>query len=167
MVSATQTSARPPRNFSHLAIGVRDMDASLKFYCDVVGLSVAVDQTEDMKHPEFKTYRRGVYLRWATGDDDPFIVLDQTLGEGGDTSAPKKLFQIGVHHFGFWVDDVDAIVARARAGGHPVLIDPLDADSGGYGEAPGRPIRVSMLKDPDGNHVQLDQRADHGRWAGP
>lgn len=149
-----------PRNLSHIGIGVSDMDASLEFYCGVIGLAVAVDHIEDMKHPEFRTYRRGVYLRWADGDDDAFIVLDQTLGDAGDRGSPKKLFEIGPHHFGFWVDDVDAVVARAKAGGHPVLIEPLTGDSAGYGEPAGRPIRVSMLKDPDGNFVQLDQRED-------
>ena len=159
-MSAVPQAVPKPRNLSHIAVGVSDMDASLAFYCDVIGLEVAVDHIEDMRHPRFKTYRRGVYLRWSGGDDDAFVVLDQTLGEHGDRGRAKQLFEIGTHHFGFWVDDVDAIVARARVAGHPVLIDPLDSDSGGYGEPPGRPIRVSMLKDPDGNHVQLDQRVD-------
>jgi catechol 2,3-dioxygenase-like lactoylglutathione lyase family enzyme len=154
-------SASPrPRNLSHLAIGVSDMERSLGFYRDVIGLHLAVDKMETMTRPEFRTRRRGCYLRWRDGDDESFIILDQTLEPTEDRGAAKKLFDIGVHHFGFWVDDVDATVARARAAGHDVRLDPIDADSGGYGEAPGRPIRVAMLRDPDGNHVQIDQRCD-------
>jgi catechol 2,3-dioxygenase-like lactoylglutathione lyase family enzyme len=134
------------------------MDRSLQFYCGVIGLQVSVDHIEDMQHPEFKTYRRGVYLRWAGGDDTAFIVLDQTLNSTAPRGSAKQLFEIGVHHFGFWVDDVAAIVARAEAAGVPVVIAPMQADSGGYGEPPGRAIRVSLLRDPDGNIVQLDQR---------
>jgi catechol 2,3-dioxygenase-like lactoylglutathione lyase family enzyme len=158
-MSRQQTASRP-RNLSHIAIGVRDMDASLRFYRDVIGLSIAVDHIESMQHPEFRTYRRGVYLRWADGDDEAFIVLDQTLGDAGDRGNAKALFDIGVHHFGFWVDDIDGIAARAESAGHEVMIQPLDADSGGYGEPPGRPVRVSLLRDPDGNVVQLDQRQE-------
>ena len=36
----------PVKNISHIAIGVRDMDASLPFWTDVVGLHVSLDATE-------------------------------------------------------------------------------------------------------------------------
>ena len=58
------------------------------------------------------TRRRGVYLREKEGADEPFVVLDQSLTNPYE-GAPTPLFQIGVHHFGFWVDDLDAIAARA------------------------------------------------------
>lgn len=148
-----------PRNLSHLAIGVSDMDASIRFYRDVIGLLVAIDRIEEVNRPEFSTRRRGVYLRWAEGDDSTFIVLDQTLDRTGPPNAAKKMFELGIHHYGFWVDDVDAIIERGRAMNCTIVMEPTgETDSSWYGETTTQPIRAALLEDPDGNIVQLDQR---------
>lgn len=154
----TAPASMRPRNLSHIAIGVTDMDRSLAFYRDVIGLAVSADQLETFTREGFETHRRGVYLRWADGDDEAFVVLDQTLSAGGDAGTPKQPFQIGVHHFGFWVADIDAVIERARHAGAEVAFTPATIDSHEYGEPAGRPVRVAMLRDPDGNCVQLDQR---------
>ena len=157
----TAAARSRPSNFSHLAIGVSDMDVSLAFYRDTIGLDVSKDVIEDFRDvPGFSTYRRGVYLRWAVGDGEAFLVLDQTLSDHGDRGQAKQLFTIGMHHFGFWVDDTDAIVERARQAGYAVVIEPATGDSKDYGEDAGRPIRTAFIRDPDGNIVQLDQRLD-------
>ena len=67
--------------FSHVAIGVRDMEVALPFWRDVVGLRVSLDTIEEMPQGDGKptAQRRAVYMRW---DDDPrssFVVLDQQL----------------------------------------------------------------------------------------
>jgi len=152
----------PTRNLSHVAIGVRDMDTSVAFYRDVVGLDVTFDDTEEFRDAagDVMLRRRGVYLRWASERDGPdaaFLVLDQPYGRER-RGAPTPMGELGVHHFGFWVDDVDAIADRARAAGAEFFLGPADADSKEYGEAPGRPMRMLLLRDPDGNVVQFDQR---------
>ena len=48
------------------------------------------------------------------------------------------MYEPGIHHFGFWVDDVHGIAERARATGVPVVYGPEDADTAIYGEPPGR-----------------------------
>jgi catechol 2,3-dioxygenase-like lactoylglutathione lyase family enzyme len=105
--------------------------------------------------------RRGVYLREREGPDEPFVVLDQQLSRPPDGS-PKPLFQVGIHHFGFWVDDIDSIHDRAKAAGVTVLTEPSErgADSTTYGEPPGRLVRAMFVNDPDGNVVQFDQRVN-------
>lgn len=147
------------RGVSHIAIGVRDMDAALAFWRDVVGLEVRFDDTEEFAGLEagVTTRRRGVYLRYGDDDHDSFIVLDQQLGRD-PWGTPAELFQVGVHHVGLWADDVDAIAERARAAGFPPWVGPADGDSKDYGEPPGRTIRTMFVRDPDGNVVQFDQR---------
>src|SRR5262245_50973849 len=97
----------PIRGVSHVAVGVRDMERSLRFYRDVLGLRVSADQPEEF--PGFDggapIKRRGVYLRYQDGPDESFLVLDQQLTRAPE-GRPPKIFQIGTHHFGFWVDDV-------------------------------------------------------------
>ena len=149
----------PIQAASHIAIGVRDMQKSLDFYRDVLGMHVSLDAEEELPAlgdaPPLK--RRGVYLRWREGPHETFIVLDQQLSRE-PFGEPAGLFQVGVHHFGFWVDDADAIAARAEQAGHPVVVRPVNGDSLAYGEPSGGVVRSAFLRDPDGNVVQLDQR---------
>ncbi len=147
------------RGVSHIAVGVRDMDAALVFWRDVVGLEVRFDETEEFGTPGggFYTKRRGVYLRYGSGDDDSFVVLDQQLSKA-PWGRPLELFETGIHHVGLWVDDVDAIAERAIAAGFEPMFKPSNADSKDYGEPSGRTIRTMFLNGPDATIVQFDQR---------
>ena len=145
---------------SHIAVGVHDMERSLGFYRDVLGLHVSLDTEEEL--PGFggskPQKRRAAYLRWREGAHETFIVLDQQLSHA-PFGEPATLFQVGTHHWGFWVEDVDAIVARADAAGVTVVVPPAEGDTLAYGEPAGGRVRTAFLRDPDGNVVQLDQRA--------
>jgi catechol 2,3-dioxygenase-like lactoylglutathione lyase family enzyme len=148
------------QNVSHIAIGVRDMDRSLVFYRDVLGLHVNLDTLEELPPigdaPAIQ--RRGVYLRWREGAHESFIVLDQQLSRP-PFGEPAQTFQVGTHHWGLWVDEIDSFVARAEAAGVPIVVRPANGDTLAYGEPAGGIVRTAFLRDPDGNLVQLDQRA--------
>ena len=74
------------------------------------------------------------------------------------TVSAKALYERGIHHFGFWVDNVEDVATRARVADVPFVYGPADTDTATYGEPAGGTIRLLMLRDPDGNIVQLDQR---------
>jgi catechol 2,3-dioxygenase-like lactoylglutathione lyase family enzyme len=145
------------RGISHVAVGVSDMERALVFYRDVIGLRVRADQAEEMPAmgggPPLK--RRGVYLCWSEGPHESFLVLDEQQEQFGE---PARLFQRGIHHFSFWVDDADAIAARAGEAGFEVVVRPSIGDTWTYGEAPGGKVKSAFLRDADGNNVQIDQR---------
>jgi catechol 2,3-dioxygenase-like lactoylglutathione lyase family enzyme len=148
---------------SHIAIGVRDMDVALGFYRDVVGLRITADKVEEFAQADGgePARRRAVYLRWRDGAHESFIVLDQQLTYE-TTGAPTELFQMGCHHFAFWVDDLEEIMGRVRAQGITVVLGDTGgpgADSTMYGEPPGGRIKSAIVRDPEGNYVQFDQRA--------
>ncbi len=148
---------------SHIAIGVRDMDVALGFYRDVLGLRVTADKVEEFSQGpgQEPAKRRAVYLRWVDGPHASFIVLDQQI-TNDIAGSPAQLFQMGCHHFAFWVDDLDAMMARVREAGVTVIMgggDGPGADTTMYGEPPGGFVRSVFLRDPEGNYVQLDQRA--------
>jgi len=150
------------RALSHVAIGVRDMDRALEFYRDAVGLSVTSDRVEEFAQAAGQppAERRAVYLRWGQGPHSSYVVLDQHLTKETQGVA-TPLFDAGIHHFAFWVDDLDAALERARDAGFDVVLGGGRAvGSEWLGEPPGgRPVRSAMLRDPEGNHVQLDERA--------
>jgi catechol 2,3-dioxygenase-like lactoylglutathione lyase family enzyme len=149
---------------SHVAIGVTDMDAALAFYRDVLALEVTADWTQRLSaeqgpelHGGRAIERRLVWLRWSNGLHEAALALDQLLSpEPADKRA--ELYDLGTHHVALWVSDVDAVIARARAGGHPVLM-PHTTGAENYGEPAGLKIHSVFLRDPDGNLVQCDQRA--------
>jgi catechol 2,3-dioxygenase-like lactoylglutathione lyase family enzyme len=142
---------------SHVAVGVRDMERALRFYRDVIGLRVRADLMEDLPPMDGKPARkrRGVYLCWSEGPEESFLVLDQQDEPYGE---PARVFQVGIHHFGFWVDDVDAIAGRAQAAGFRLMTQPGIGDTKTYGEPPGGKVKACFMLDPDGNCVQVDQR---------
>ena len=100
---------------SHVAVGVRDMEVALGFYRDVLGLRVTADKVEEFSQGPGQppAQRRAVYLRYQDGPHESFIVLDQQI-TNEIKGQPAQLFQMGVHHFAFWVDDIDGMMA-ARA----------------------------------------------------
>jgi catechol 2,3-dioxygenase-like lactoylglutathione lyase family enzyme len=152
------------RAVSHIAVGVRDMDRSLHFYRDLLGLRVTTDAMENVGGikrlfaDEQKGQRRAVYLRFEDGPHASFLVLSQS--PGASSGEPIKLDQIGVHHFAFWVDDLRERIERLRAAGVPILAGPFESDSVAYGEAPGRKVLTCLFSDPDGIIVQYDQRME-------
>jgi len=149
------------RALSHVAIGVRDMDSALEFYRDVVGLPVASDRVEKFAQGAGQppAQRRAVYLRWGEGAHSSYVVLDQHLTKETQGAA-TPLFDAGIHHFAFWVDDLDDVLERARAAGFDVVLGGGRAVGSEWLGEPegGRPVRSAMLRDPEGNHVQLDER---------
>ncbi len=149
----------PVRNVSHIAIGVREMDKVLPFWTEVVGFHVSLDAVEEFTLGAEVIRRRGVYLREAEGLNEPFVVLDQQLTRE-PRGVPKPLFECGIHHFGFWVDDLDEIRARAIEAGIAIVSEPTasGSDTTNFGEPPGGFVRGMIVRDPEGNTVQFDER---------
>jgi len=147
---------------SHIAVGVRDMEVALGFYRDVLGLRVTADKVEEFSQGPGQppAQRRACYLRWIDGPHASFIVLDQQI-TNDIQGEPAQLFQMGTHHFAFWVDDLAEMMERVRAAGITVLMggEGPGADTEMYGEPPGGRVKSVFLRDPEGNYVQLDQRA--------
>jgi catechol 2,3-dioxygenase-like lactoylglutathione lyase family enzyme len=152
------------RGISHVAIGVSNMDRSLHFYRDLLGLRVMQDNPEEntggmpalFHDPQRGQKRRGVYLRWQEGPDAAFLVLSEH--PGSPSGAAIKLDQVGIHHFSFWVEDLQAVYEKVQAAGVPILLPPTVGDTGALGEPPGGKMLSTLFQDPDGIIVQLDQR---------
>ena len=150
------------RAVSHIAVGVRDMERSLHFYRDLLGLKVCLDTMESIgglkslfSNPQ-KGKRRAVYLRFEEGPHASFVVLSQNPVETPGEAI--KLDQVGVHHFAFWVDDLRERAAKLEAAGVPMLVRPVESDTVAYGEPAGNKVLTCLFQDPDGIIVQFDQR---------
>jgi catechol 2,3-dioxygenase-like lactoylglutathione lyase family enzyme len=146
---------------SHLAIGVRDMDRSLAFYRDQLGMQVTSDREQQLAPSEMytdataATSRRVAQLRWADDPDAPFLVLSTFPAA---TGTPLRLDQVGMHHVGLWVKDLAGKAQRMQAAGVRFVMEPTPTDARGYGGQKGEKVVTCLFEDPDGTILQFDER---------
>jgi len=114
-----------------VALRVRDLEASVQFYRDAIGIPLReAGGVDEETHREY-SWTDGAYLHFA---------LFPATAEGETRSV----------EIAFYVDDVDAAHARAVAAGADVASMPRDESWG----------RTVSYRDPDGNVVALTQRPD-------
>ena len=126
---------------AHVCFTVRDLDASLAFYRDVLGLRPVFDFVNEAGE------RFGVYLHVAGRS---FVELFQ--GEPGEPAAGQS-FQ----HFCLEVEDVAAAVDTLRGQGIEVTDPYLGSDQSWQ----------AWLSDPDGNRIELHGYTPHSQQLGP
>ena len=141
---------------SHIAICVRDMDKSLAFYRDILGMKVTMDEVQDTtqgglpsvyKHKR-KT-RRSVHVTYGEGNAIPSLVLTSHPGDQAD-GEPIKLDQIGISHLSFTVPNVKELSDELVAKGVQ-LAAPIEA----FTDPQGR-VDSIFVYDPDGILLQFD-----------
>ena len=119
---------------THLALGVRDLDRTIAFYCKHVNLHVVHERADDG--------RRVVWLAERPADADFVLVLLEVPGER--PPGPRNL-----QHLGFAVasrGEVDQAAAAARADGALALEPTYAGPVVGY---------FCIVTDPDGNQVEF------------
>jgi glyoxylase I family protein len=146
---------------THIGICVRDMDKSLAFYRDVLGMKVlgdrATDPTEGGRPYNYKhrrNTRRWVSLSYREGAT-PTLTLTSHPGEEPD-GQPILLDQIGISHISFGVDNVKALAEELMAKGVE-LAGPIESFTNSRGE-----IRSIYVRDPDGILVQFNTPGSGG-----
>ncbi len=149
------------KGVSHIAVCVADLERSLYFYRDLLGLTVRMHTTQEMaRRPGAESaemYQRPRESRtvanvWFDDPDttEPFLVLTSHPGSQVD-GEPIKLDQIGISHISFGVEDVRAF-ADELIGKGVQLAGTLDDFTNDQGV-----MRTFFVYDPDGILVQFDQ----------
>ena len=139
----------------HGGVTVSDMEASLRFYRDGLGLEVEFDKILD--GPYLPTvlgldfdHIRAVYLRVPGG------VFVELLEYHGIESLPaaSRPCDHGAGHICFFVDDIDGLVERLQGAGYRARSEgPVDITKG-----PNKGARSVYMLDPDGYRVELFQK---------
>jgi catechol 2,3-dioxygenase-like lactoylglutathione lyase family enzyme len=136
----------------HSAIVVRDVDASLRFWRDGMGLEVVMDHTFDGRWTDLfaapSDRLRSVFLGDPARPDSGIVELVQFEG-GAATGAAVGPPAEGFFLLSFFVTDLDAVLDRLAGlglGGEPRRISV---------DAPGTAVPMATVRDPDGVLVEL------------
>jgi lactoylglutathione lyase len=144
------------QGFFHAGVTVRDMDVSLQYYRDGLGLEEAYDKIldgaylRDVLNLPLQTIR-AVYLHIPGGG---FVELLEYRGLER-LSAASRPCDFGGGHMCFYVEGIDEIVDRLHGMGFMSRsTTPVDITTG-----PNAGARSIYGLDPDGYAVELFQRA--------
>lgn len=142
---------------SHVGITVKDLDASIFFYHDVLGLEIGTEPSPLFDHAALGAAvgvpgasLRQVCLRLG----DTFLELLEYATPPSGTRTPLLSNNIGASHLGFEVDDIYAVKAQLEARGIEFYSEVNVVDDGvlaGW--------RWVYFSDPDGYPLELVQYA--------
>lgn len=117
--------------YDHVGIKSSDIEKSLHFYCDILGLR----RIEDLE-----IYGKAFHF---VGNETTLIEIE---AGGPDDTQTDPRFQTGLYHLAFIVEDVKGLVERLKTRGVPIALEPMLS----------RPDRLTaFVEDPDGVFIQL------------
>lgn len=125
------------REIDHLVLRVIDLDAMLRFYCDVLGCSVE-RRNEGIGLIQLRAGRSLIDL----------VPIDGPLGRAG--GGPPQAGSRNLDHFCLRVDPFDETAIRGHLVGFGLGAGPLETRYGAEGNGPSL-----YLDDPEGNVVEL------------
>jgi len=137
------------KDIRHTGIVVTDMERSLKFYRDLLGLKTVIDFTEEGKYIDTLSAMAGVRLRMVklAAEEGGMIELLQYISHQRKRSGDNELCDIGPRHVAFSVDDVEKVYADWSARGVKCNCSPQTAPDG--------KARLFFCQDPDGTFLEI------------
>ena len=141
---------------NHISLAVADIDRSLDFYERLTGVAPE-SGVQRIAGPGLARVSAapGLSMTYATlqleNVEINLIEFDAAAASG---ASPNPRQAPGTMHVGFRVTDIDEVVARMRAAGFDVEMEPYTVpDSEGSPDTVG--LRFVYFDDPDGNHLEL------------
>ena len=127
--------------FEHIGMTSSDAEATIAFYCDLLGLRLVLRKSQ----PSGEL----LFLDAGGGMLEIMVPADGSLNRSHDVLPTEA----GMRHMTFAFEDVDAMFDKLEAAGVPLVERPRDAYNREMMQ------RVAFVRDPDGIIVELVQRA--------
>ena len=126
--------------FIYAGIRVRDMDESISFYTQVMGMRL-------LDRAKIITTKGEVASLQSPGSDQ---VLELNChGVDSEFSSPYEVAE-GLDHLAFKVEDVKGAVEDLRSGGAEIALEPFVEEG-----ADGTTVILAFVKDPNGIWIEL------------
>ncbi len=120
--------------YLHTMVRISDVDASLKFYCDLLGLK----ETRRSDRPE-----HGYMLIFVAAEKTPDAEIELTYNYDPEEYDGGRNFG----HLAFRVDNIYELCERLQAGGVTINRPPRDG-------------RMAFVRSPDGISIELLQEGE-------
>jgi glyoxylase I family protein len=135
----------------HTGIVVHDIEASLRFWRDVMGLTVVVDFWEEGEYISTLQHLPGVRLHMIKlrAPDGSLIELLNDEAHPMPPPASNDLCDRGIRHMAFTVADVEAAWQTLRRENCDLLSSPITSPDG--------KARLFFARDPEGNLLEIVQ----------
>lgn len=123
-------------NFLHSMIRVKDIDASLKFYTEL--LNMKIDKQKRLDDCEL----------YFLNDEGNNAQIELTYND----ETPKDGYKNGnaFGHFAFSCESLDEFTKKLHSLGYEYLYEPFDLNNKG--------TKIAFIKDPDGNEIELIEK---------
>ncbi len=139
----------------HIGLTVADLDASIRFYRDLLGMTLVRRREADADYIARQTGYPGVHLSVASFKTGPesqqSLEVVQYRNHGGDRADPATN-RPGNSHLCFQTADLTGMFEQLRAQGVPFRSEPVLITSG-----PNQGGLVVYMSDPDGYTIELFQ----------
>ena len=140
---------------NHTGLSVSNMDRSLEFYRDTLGLEIERDSILEGDFlaqftglPESRVHI--VYL--GNGDGRHSVELVEFLNP---IAPPQEHNLLGSSHLGFFVDDLDQFYTELSSKGIRFSSPPIERPNATYPMS----RKMCLAQDPDGNWLEFMERA--------
>jgi catechol 2,3-dioxygenase-like lactoylglutathione lyase family enzyme len=146
------------RGIPNVGLHVSDIEESLAFYRDLLGLSVVVDSgwLDDPALLALTATPVGairIVNLATTSQSGATITLVQVRGVDRRAAPGGEFHDPGTMHLAIDVDDLDAALSRLQDAGVALVAAPGEVSGGGPGRA-----HVAFFRDPNGFFIELVHR---------
>ena len=133
----------------HTGIVVSEMDASLRFYRDLLGMEVWADFKDDSDYVRSVTGVPGanIWMIKLKAPDGGSVELLKYLSHPQDVPPPRRNCDVGCNHVALQVDDIDAVYKKLLAENIQFNAPPTLSSDGG--------AKMTFCRDPEGVLVEL------------
>ena len=122
--------------FSHVSVRASDMDRSISFYSDLLGMEM------EKRRPIPKNRAEIAFLR-SKGSD---FSLELTHYEDQVKFEQAEYMNRTFDHLAFHVEDLPALIEKVRSAGYSVTDAPFELSPGHW---------LAFIEDPDGTLIEL------------
>jgi catechol 2,3-dioxygenase-like lactoylglutathione lyase family enzyme len=141
------------RGLHHASRTVSDLERSLAFYRDLLGLEVATDEELHGESIDRVVGLEGARLRvveLALGDDCLLELIEYRYPKGEPRLESATAADVGAHHMALLVDDLDTAHKKLSNAGVRFTTPPVTIEGGLFAGS-----RTTYCFDPDGLAVEL------------
>ena len=135
------------KNFRHVCLAVGNLDKSLKFYKDIIGLKVSKMLTVEGEYPEAAFNIKGIKLTYVKMHSPNQAKDSPPIFELHYWERPRTLPKAGYNHISFTVEDLDYEYKRLSELGVKFISRPITA--------PDSNTKICFGYDPDNNLIEF------------